>query len=538
MITLSITQETTLDTKFQYELEQYVREKERQSRGKIYLSGRSCLSRFCVGRTRLVEREEVYRGVGRKWRENSSKGRQKHGGNHGGKAWNYDKILLKHPSSFKSIKMFAKAIVILSPPDSMTMFAKSSIFLSKMSGNGGRSSFISVLNTIETNYRVERGGGEEEEEEEEEKERVGKGDEVDRKVREKRKEEEEGGEKKEEEDREENEKEKVEGVDKEEDRDLERQRAGKIAFLASTTEKLTELAAHEWPSLPTFVYRHPSNPRATFQYFNPPKEGRILGRDGCERRNGKGKNKERKIEELEFNENTKPLEINQRVILKRVGRSSIYCYPEQIYELKRSEIEFLFLDEFTRLSQMANYISRKGERESGEIEESKRIDIKIDDSFSSLAVENRRLSSNNGSKGELKSRTFCLNVTIKSYWWCSKKAARNVVVIVAGYRGKVTKLKARKAPAIWRKSGKEISTSIREQMEKGVHCQSMLHGSSGKNGGDSSYQQNSLEDSSRSGPYFDKSASKNVTALLGKTTYLNCRVKNLGNKTFSPNRKD
>ncbi|KAF7407118.1 hypothetical protein HZH66_001655 [Vespula vulgaris] len=49
----------------------------------------------------------------------------------------------------------------------------------------------------------------------------------------------------------------------------------------------------------------------------------------------------------------------------------------------------------------------------------------------------------------------------------SKKAARNVVVIVAGYRGKVTKLKARKAPAIWRKSGKEISTSIREQMEKG-----------------------------------------------------------------------
>lgn len=33
------------------------------------------------------------------------------------------------------------------------------------------------------------------------------------------------------------------------------------------------------------------------------------------------------------------------------------------------------------------------------------------------------------------------------------------------------------------------------------------------------------------GPYFDLAASKNVTALLGKTTYLNCRVKNLGNKT-------
>lgn len=35
----------------------------------------------------------------------------------------------------------------------------------------------------------------------------------------------------------------------------------------------------------------------------------------------------------------------------------------------------------------------------------------------------------------------------------------------------------------------------------------------------------------RTGPYFDLLASKNVTALLGKTAYLNCRVKNLGNKT-------
>ncbi|KAK0079293.1 hypothetical protein PV325_001435 [Microctonus aethiopoides] len=49
---------------------------------------------------------------------------------------------------------------------------------------------------------------------------------------------------------------------------------------------------------------------------------------------------------------------------------------------------------------------------------------------------------------------------------------------------------------------------------------------------DPSSNQNAIEDSaSRSGPYFDISASKNVTALLGKTTYLNCRVKNLGNKT-------
>ncbi|XP_071447059.1 zwei Ig domain protein zig-8-like [Hetaerina americana] len=35
------------------------------------------------------------------------------------------------------------------------------------------------------------------------------------------------------------------------------------------------------------------------------------------------------------------------------------------------------------------------------------------------------------------------------------------------------------------------------------------------------------------GPYFDTSASKNVTALVGKTAYLNCRVKNLGNRTVS-----
>ncbi|XP_053676474.1 zwei Ig domain protein zig-8-like [Anopheles nili] len=35
------------------------------------------------------------------------------------------------------------------------------------------------------------------------------------------------------------------------------------------------------------------------------------------------------------------------------------------------------------------------------------------------------------------------------------------------------------------------------------------------------------------GPHFDLSASKNITALVGKTAYLNCRVKSLGNKTVS-----
>ena len=47
-------------------------------------------------------------------------------------------------------------------------------------------------------------------------------------------------------------------------------------------------------------------------------------------------------------------------------------------------------------------------------------------------------------------------------------------------------------------------------------------------------QKNNLDlDEPRNGPYFDKAASKNITALLGKTAYLNCRVKNLGNKTVS-----
>ena len=35
------------------------------------------------------------------------------------------------------------------------------------------------------------------------------------------------------------------------------------------------------------------------------------------------------------------------------------------------------------------------------------------------------------------------------------------------------------------------------------------------------------------GPFFEISASKNVTALVGNTAYLNCRVRNLGNKTVT-----
>lgn len=34
-------------------------------------------------------------------------------------------------------------------------------------------------------------------------------------------------------------------------------------------------------------------------------------------------------------------------------------------------------------------------------------------------------------------------------------------------------------------------------------------------------------------PYFDSSVPTNVTALVGKSAYLNCKVNNLGNKTVS-----
>ncbi|XP_052892465.1 zwei Ig domain protein zig-8-like [Anopheles moucheti] len=54
----------------------------------------------------------------------------------------------------------------------------------------------------------------------------------------------------------------------------------------------------------------------------------------------------------------------------------------------------------------------------------------------------------------------------------------------------------------------------------------------------SSFDEAELEDDAAKnpldrGPYFDISASRNVTALVGNTAYLNCRVRNLGNRTVS-----
>lgn len=39
-------------------------------------------------------------------------------------------------------------------------------------------------------------------------------------------------------------------------------------------------------------------------------------------------------------------------------------------------------------------------------------------------------------------------------------------------------------------------------------------------------------------PYFDPSTPRNVTALMGKSAYLSCRVRNLGNKTVSDAEND
>ncbi|KAK3911236.1 Nectin-3-like protein [Frankliniella fusca] len=39
------------------------------------------------------------------------------------------------------------------------------------------------------------------------------------------------------------------------------------------------------------------------------------------------------------------------------------------------------------------------------------------------------------------------------------------------------------------------------------------------------------------GPFFDTSVPTNLTGIVGKTAYLNCRVKNLGNRTCSAERQ-
>lgn len=47
--------------------------------------------------------------------------------------------------------------------------------------------------------------------------------------------------------------------------------------------------------------------------------------------------------------------------------------------------------------------------------------------------------------------------------------------------------------------------------------------------GDEDFRGNPLD----RGPFFEISATKNITAIAGHSAYLNCRVRNLGNRTVS-----
>ncbi|KAK6644075.1 hypothetical protein RUM43_000340 [Polyplax serrata] len=76
-------------------------------------------------------------------------------------------------------------------------------------------------------------------------------------------------------------------------------------------------------------------------------------------------------------------------------------------------------------------------------------------------------------------------------------------------------------------------THIRTHPHTQTHRRIVTFGAQRETGKNKESSSNALDFSNNRGaPFFDKAASKNVTALLGKTAYLNCRVKNLGNKTF------
>lgn len=76
------------------------------------------------------------------------------------------------------------------------------------------------------------------------------------------------------------------------------------------------------------------------------------------------------------------------------------------------------------------------------------------------------------------------------------------------------------------------SDSIRANNQKYVNVSSRdsrnFYNNNNRNIGDDADKMNNVLNR---GPFFDVSASKNVTALVGKTANLNCRIKNLANKT-------
>ncbi|KAM7357102.1 zwei Ig domain protein zig-8-like [Cochliomyia hominivorax] len=74
---------------------------------------------------------------------------------------------------------------------------------------------------------------------------------------------------------------------------------------------------------------------------------------------------------------------------------------------------------------------------------------------------------------------------------------------------------------------------------RGIECQYKTIESDFTMNQDEVFKQNQQQDNFKTnkpldrGPYFDTSATKNVTSLVGRTAHLNCRIKNLGNKTVS-----
>ncbi|XP_037896176.1 putative mediator of RNA polymerase II transcription subunit 26 isoform X2 [Glossina fuscipes] len=85
-------------------------------------------------------------------------------------------------------------------------------------------------------------------------------------------------------------------------------------------------------------------------------------------------------------------------------------------------------------------------------------------------------------------------------------------------------------------AGAGYVTTVSTQVNNAAPTSTILNSNSQKNlnSGSTGVNRNNLDasESVQSGPYFDRTVSRNVTALLGKTAYLNCRVKNLGNKTM------
>ncbi|XP_052127035.1 lachesin-like [Frankliniella occidentalis] len=81
-----------------------------------------------------------------------------------------------------------------------------------------------------------------------------------------------------------------------------------------------------------------------------------------------------------------------------------------------------------------------------------------------------------------------------------------------------------------------VHLEAQQQQRHGEHEQLQVAAAAAVVASSEQQQQQQLDEEppySFRGPYFDTSVSNNVTALVGKTAYLKCRVKNLANRTVS-----